>query len=360
MNSAGSFAGSLTRGFSDLPDNVSHRHYRWYVVASYAWLTALILHILFVPLFLLIGVKALALINIGSSIVWIIALRLHLKGFLKTSLALGITEIIVHQAMCVIIIGWKAGFQYYLIALASAVFFMPLEKKSSKIMIVALPSILFLFLYYYSQNSNPFITLEPFVTNALNVSILLSFFFLLALISFYYNYAATNAEAALEKEKAKSEEMTALLKKMFGRYLSTEVMNSLIEDPSTLELGGEKRSVTIMITDLRGFTALSERLEPERVVQLLNSYFEIMLEVVLKYNGTINEIIGDSLLIIFGAPQEMPGRALRAIACAIDMQNAMAEVNELNRKQCLPELEMGIGLNETEVIVGNIGSTKRS
>jgi adenylate cyclase len=147
---------------------------------------------------------------------------------------------------------------------------------------------------------------------------------------------------------------------MFGRYLSTEVMNTLLEDPSALELGGEKRKVTIMMTDLRGFTALSERLKPEQVVQLLNAYFEIMVDVVLQYNGTINEIIGDALLVIFGAPQEMSDRAKRAIACAIEMQNAMVKVNQKNREQGLPDLEMGIGLNETEVIVGNIGSSKRS
>ncbi|MCP4578200.1 MAG: hypothetical protein GY846_18165 [Deltaproteobacteria bacterium] len=155
-------------------------------------------------------------------------------------------------------------------------------------------------------------------------------------------------------------EMTDLLKKMFGRYLSTEVMNSMIENPLALEMGGERRSVTIMMTDLRGFTALSERLEPERVVQLLNSYFEVMVEEVLKYNGTINEFIGDALLVVFGAPQEMPDRAEMAIACAIAMQNAMGRVNAENRQNGLPELEMGIGLNEAEVVVGNIGSSKRS
>jgi len=160
--------------------------------------------------------------------------------------------------------------------------------------------------------------------------------------------------------EARLADLTIMLKKMFGRYLSTEVMNSLIENPSALELGGERRKVTIMMTDLRGFTAIAERLEPEKVVQMLNLYFEVMVEVVLKYNGTINEIIGDALLIIFGAPQEMPDRTQRAIACSIDMQNAMARVNKENRLEALPELEMGIGLNETEVIVGNIGSSKRS
>jgi adenylate cyclase len=156
------------------------------------------------------------------------------------------------------------------------------------------------------------------------------------------------------------EKSSELIKKMFGRYLSTEVMNSLLEDPTALELGGERRKVTIMMTDLRGFTALSERLKPEQVVQMLNSYFEVMVDVILQYHGTINEIIGDALLVIFGAPQEMSDRSQRAIACAIEMQNAMAKVNEQNLKEGLPELQMGIGLNETEVILGNIGSSKRS
>jgi len=93
---------------------------------------------------------------------------------------------------------------------------------------------------------------------------------------------------------------------------------------------------------------------------MLNAYFEVMVDLVIQYNGTINEIIGDALLVVFGAPQEMQDRSQRAVACAISMQNAMAKVNEENRAQGLPELEMGIGLNEAEVIVGNIGSSKRS
>jgi len=150
------------------------------------------------------------------------------------------------------------------------------------------------------------------------------------------------------------------LKEMFGRYLSEEVMNTLLNNPDSLKLGGEKRNVTIMMTDLRGFTPLSERLDPEQVIQLLNSYFEIMVDVLLKYDATINEIVGDALLVIFGAPQQMPDRAERAVACAIEMQNAMAKVNNNNRSQGLPEIEMGIGINDAEVIVGNIGSRKRS
>lgn len=104
----------------------------------------------------------------------------------------------------------------------------------------------------------------------------------------------------------KSEEMARLLRKMFGRYLSLEVMHALRENPASFEMGGEKRRVTIMRTDLRGFTVMSERLVPEQVVALLNSYFEAMIEVIVRYQGTINEIVGDALLVFFGVPQDMP------------------------------------------------------
>jgi len=214
-----------------------------------------------------------------------------------------------------------------------------------------------------------FIFVAFFLSNLNTVDSFLQFLFLgclngICVFATYQREATTRVnfwqKGVIEKRETQVTELAEFLKKMFGRYLSTEVMNSLIENPSSLELGGERRRVTIMMTDLRGFTALSERLEPEKVVQMLNAYFEVMVEVVLKYNGTINEIIGDALLIIFGAPQEMPDRAQRAIACGIDMQNAMARINEKNCLQGLPELEMGIGINDTDVIVGNVGSSKRS
>ena len=149
------------------------------------------------------------------------------------------------------------------------------------------------------------------------------------------------------------------IRETFGRYLSDEIVDNILETPDGVKLGGEKRHVSIMITDLRGFTALSESLEPEQVVRMLNCYFEVMVDIIQQYNGTINEIRGDSLLVIFGAPHEIQDRAQSAIACAIAMQNAMAKVNEENGAVGLPELEMGVGLHDSEVIVGNLGSSKR-
>lgn len=156
-------------------------------------------------------------------------------------------------------------------------------------------------------------------------------------------------------------ERNELLRYMFGRYMSTEVMRTLLDDPeAALGLGGQQREVTLLMSDLRGFTALAEQLTPTETIALLNDYFEVMVEVCLEHRGTINEIIGDALLVVFGAPAAMPDHADRAIACAIAMQRAMTTVNRRNREAGRPDIEMGIGLNTGEVIVGNIGSTKRT
>jgi adenylate cyclase len=151
-----------------------------------------------------------------------------------------------------------------------------------------------------------------------------------------------------------------LIKATFGRYLSDEVVDQILESPGGARLGGDKRTVTIMMSDLRGFSALSERLPPEQVVRIINNYLAIMTEVIKKHKGTIDEFIGDAILAIFGAPVNREDDAKRATACAVEMQLAMHAVNEYNRKNDLPEIEMGIALHTGEVIVGNIGSEQRA
>ena len=134
---------------------------------------------------------------------------------------------------------------------------------------------------------------------------------------------------------------------------------TVLEFPTGLQMGGEKRKVTMMMTDLRGFTSLSERLAPERVVAILNRYLTTMVTVIKQYQGTIDEFIGDAIFVLFGAPVWQEDDAQRAVACAVAMQLAMAAVNEQNREEDLPEIEMGIGVHTGQVVVGNIGSPER-
>ncbi len=150
------------------------------------------------------------------------------------------------------------------------------------------------------------------------------------------------------------------MRKTFGRYLTDEVVSNLLETPSGLQLGGERRQVTLLMSDLRGFSAFSERLPPEKVVTILNIYLGVMADVVDQYKGTINEFIGDGVFVMFGAPIARVDDSQRAIACAVAMQLAMQTVNQQCQQVGLPAIEMGIGINTGEVVVGNVGSQRRA
>ncbi|MEH1808890.1 CHASE2 domain-containing protein [Nostoc sp.] len=150
------------------------------------------------------------------------------------------------------------------------------------------------------------------------------------------------------------------MRKTLGRYLTDEIVANILETPSGLKLGGERRKVTVLVSDLRGFSAISEQLPPEEVVKILNLYLGTMTDVINQYKGTINEFMGDGIFVIFGAPISRKDDSERAIACAIAMQLAMEQVNEQNQQMNFPILEMGIGINTGEAVAGNVGSQKRA
>lgn len=170
-------------------------------------------------------------------------------------------------------------------------------------------------------------------------------------------------EMATEHGDALSKELTdqaEFIREAFGRYVNEEVVADLLDSPDGLVLGGEKCKATIMFTDLRGFTALSARLDPQEVVAFLNHYLEVMIKIILDHHGTIIELLGDGIMVIFGAPIQRSDDAERAVACAVAMQVAMQAVNAPHQAMGLPEVEMGIGIHTGEVVVGNIGSSQRT
>ncbi len=175
-----------------------------------------------------------------------------------------------------------------------------------------------------------------------------------------FSVAFNQMTQQLKNSYQELERRNEFIRKVFGRYTSDEVVEALLDAPDGLKLGGEKRTVTILMSDLRGFTALAERLEATEVVSLLNHYLSVMVEVIQQYGGTIDEIIGDAILVLFGAPVTAADDARRAVLCALGMQKAMAQVNAHNQQKGWPPVEMGIALHSGEVVVGNIGSVKRS
>ena len=151
------------------------------------------------------------------------------------------------------------------------------------------------------------------------------------------------------------------IRNTFGRYVDQEIARELMRRPEASRLGGEKREVAILMSDLRGFTPLSETLSPDVTIRMLNRYFSRTIETIQKHQGIIVDFFGDALLVFFD-PLGGPVAPIinQSISCALEMQRIMEAFNTENRAEDLPELKMGIGLNAGEVVVGNIGSETRA
>jgi class 3 adenylate cyclase len=162
-------------------------------------------------------------------------------------------------------------------------------------------------------------------------------------------------EQKFEQERARK----VFVLETFGQYLSDEVVSEILESPGGIKLGGELRDITILVSDLRGFTRITESMNSSDLLLLLNRYLERMTDIILHYSGTIDEFTGDGILVFFGAPRTFTDHARRAVLCAIEMQSVMDEFNRESLNLGLPELKMGIGINAGELVVGNIGSQKR-
>jgi len=160
-------------------------------------------------------------------------------------------------------------------------------------------------------------------------------------------------------DMAKSLREKEVIKGAFSKYVTKNVMDRILEHPDGLKLGGEKRVITIFFSDIRGFTPMSEVLTAEEVVHLLNEYFTAMTTIIFKYEGTIDKFMGDAIMAVYGAPIEMSDHAERAVLAAVEMSEKMKELQAKWKMEGKREVNIGIGINTGEVVVGNIGSNER-
>lgn len=149
------------------------------------------------------------------------------------------------------------------------------------------------------------------------------------------------------------------LRSAFGQYLSPEVVAQVVKNPSVLTLGGERRVMTAFFSDVQGFTSISEKLEPEGLVTLLNHYLTAMTDIILKWGGTVDKFEGDAIVAFWGAPVPMTDHAERACRAAMECQTAHKALNEQIQKLGFPRLITRIGLSTGPMVVGNMGSEKR-
>ena len=150
------------------------------------------------------------------------------------------------------------------------------------------------------------------------------------------------------------------LRNTFGRYLTDEVLESILKEGDEVRIGGERRCVTMLFMDLRHSTELSEQMMATDFIQMLNHFLMEMIEIINAWQGNILDFVGDAIVAVYGAPRENQKAARDAAASAVAMQCRMPIVNAWNREHGFPEISMGIGIHTGEAILGNIGSSIRT
>ena len=146
------------------------------------------------------------------------------------------------------------------------------------------------------------------------------------------------------------------VKRLFSRYVSKDVYEQLMTDPARAALGGRRRHMTVLFSDVRGFTAMSEKATPEEVVSQLNEYFSRMVRVLFEHRGTLDKFVGDMVMGLFGAPLDDHDHAEHAVQAALAMSRALDDLNRAWAAAGKPQLDIGIGISTGDMVAGNIGS----
>lgn len=226
----------------------------------------------------------------------------------------------------------------------------------SIIMLIILTGFISTFLYQKFKPRYALIVLFVLILAVFSISY---FFFIFRGVWFSYLYISANLFVQfiviISIKYAYSEKEARQIRKIFSNYVTERIVNELMKNPHMAKLGGERREVTVLFSDIRGFTSLSEKLQPESVVELLNEYFAAMTEIIFKWEGTLDKFIGDAIMVFWGAPLSQPDHAERALCCAVEMSETLKKITEKWRSEGKPVFEIGIGINSGEVLVGNIG-----
>lgn len=177
----------------------------------------------------------------------------------------------------------------------------------------------------------------------------------LALLQVVAHQASQAIENARLVERIEQEAVT---RQKFEKMLSPNLVDKVLSGDLKIEKGGSLKTVTVMFTDIRGFTALTHGSQPQEIVKMLNEYFEVVVDVVFEFDGTLDKYIGDCVMAMWGTPVEDPHHARKAVQAAIAIQKAAARFNELRRLDGMPEIHTGIGIDTGEIVVGYMGSSK--
>lgn len=244
------------------------------------------------------------------------------------------------------------------------------ESQSIEVLIIFILSFLAYYIFSFFKYSRKINLVLAEIINLSILSIILIGFYFLGIylfvehnyivsfispiVALVMGYFSTTAYHVIRLRKH-----NLMIKGMFGQYVSKNLVTELLNNPEKLSLGGVKKNITILFSDIEGFTTISEKMEPEELVEFINNYLSIMTSIVLKHKGTLDKYLGDSLMAFWGAPLDVENKELNACRTAILMQKKMEELKSSFSTKSGEKIRTRIGINSADVVVGNIGGIER-
>lgn len=348
----------LRRLLIERPPGVEEENYPNYVPFNFGAIFAAIYHFGLLILFFILDVTPLFLFNFISVSMWVSLFMLNRKGYHFAAYSIMVIELLLHQALCVIIIGWGTGFQYWILLLPIAIFLLPPGRLLAKIFIVLCCCLEYSILEFFYRNGQPLVDLGNLTINIFNYVNIVLFFSVCPIVVLYFASKMNEAQKALRNEQGKVAQAYSLLSKYVPPQLADVISNGNIDSIWK----HSRKKLTLFFSDIKDFTSITDNLEPEDMANVLNEYLTEMNIIINEYKGTLAQVIGDGLYIIFGAPKSSCDKdhALRCVKMAIDMQRKMNELNKKWFKKGIDEiLQIRCGINTGMATVGGYGSSER-
>ena len=335
---------SVPRSFTTLPDGVPMNHIRFYVLTNYFYPAAVLVHLAFIPLFGLLGMKLLSLYNIASVILYGACLYFNLNGRIRAATLLMFIEVCTFISLATVTLGWESNFHYYLIMLAMFMFLTPWHD-----FLKILPTVVIFCLYgvLYMQTAHTSFEADfpRGVLAAFSYANIVGIFCGVCFVAYYYHVAATRAEESLNREYQRSEDL-------LHSILPEPIASRLKASPGTIADGFLEAS--ILFADIVDFTPLSEELAPRRLIELLNDVFSRFDDLADRYELEKIKTIGDAYMVVSGIPNTRDDHAQAIAHMALDMIDVMEEFNGYIKRP----LTLRIGMHCGPVVAGVIGKKK--
>jgi len=348
----------VRRLFFECPSAVKESAYPTYVPINFGAIVCAVDHFGWLIIFYLLDVTSLSLFNILSVSMWVSAVVLNRKGYHYTALTIGCIELLLHQALCVIIIGWGTGFQYFILIVPIAVLILSENTVLFQLFSVLISFGEFALLDFLYRNEQPQIVLDILTTNILNYANIGILFCVFPIIMFYSSSKMREARRQLRDRN----QALANIEKNLKKYLPIQLVDKIKSGKKDATIETERRKLTVFFSDIKGFTEVTESLEAEELSSLLNEYLTEMTQIAHKWGGTVDKFIGDAIMIFFGAPERTPDmqNAINCVKMAIEMQEKMKALqNKWFNEGFENPLHIRIGISTGTSTVGNFGAEDR-